>query len=63
MTGWLLDTDVLSAFAPGRRAVTAQVAEWFKERTDELFLSAITAAEIEASRDCAAPAPLGELTH
>lgn len=48
MTGWLLDTNVLSAFALGKLAVTAAMAAWFNERTDELFLSAITAAEIEA---------------
>ena len=48
MTGWLLDTDVLSAFAPGKSAVTPKVATWFEERTEELFLSSITAAEIEA---------------
>jgi toxin FitB len=48
MTGWLLDTNVLSAFAPGKPPVAPKVVTWFKERTDELFLSAITAAEIEA---------------
>ena len=48
MTGWLLDTNVLSAFAPGKPAVTPKVATWFEERTEELFLSSITAAEIEA---------------
>ncbi len=48
MTGWLLDTNVLSAFAPGRPAVAPDVTAWFEEHTDELFLSAITAAEIEA---------------
>ena len=48
MTGWLLDTNVLSAFAPGRPAVAPDAAAWFEERTDELYLSAITAAEVEA---------------
>ncbi|HMD64541.1 MAG TPA: PIN domain-containing protein [Stellaceae bacterium] len=48
MTGWLLDTNVLSAFAPGKPAVAPAIAAWFDERTDALFLSAITAAEIEA---------------
>ena len=48
MTGWLLDTNILSAFAPGKPAIGPAVAEWFNERSDELFLSAITAAEIEA---------------
>ena len=48
MTGWLLDTDVLSAFAPGRQSIPPDAAAWFDDRTDELYLSAITAAEIEA---------------
>jgi toxin FitB len=48
VTGWLLDTNILSAFAPGKPAVPAKVASWFNARTDELYLSAITAAEIEA---------------
>jgi len=48
VTGWLLDTNILSAFAPGKPAIGPAVAEWFNERTDELFLSAVTAAEIEA---------------
>jgi hypothetical protein len=48
VTGWLLDTNILSAFAPGTLAVPSDVAAWFDEHTDELFLSAITAAEIEA---------------
>ena len=49
MTGWLLDTDVLSAFAPGRQSIPPDAAAWFDDRTDELYLSEITAAEIEAS--------------
>ena len=48
MTGWLLGTDVLSAFAPGRHSIPPDAAAWFDDRTDELYLSAITAAEIEA---------------
>jgi len=48
VTGWLLDTNVLSALAPGKPAVAPATAAWFDERTDALFLSAITAAEIEA---------------
>jgi predicted nucleic acid-binding protein len=48
VTGWLLDTDVLSAFAPRRAPVAPNVAAWFEARTDDLFLSAVTAAEIEA---------------
>jgi predicted nucleic acid-binding protein len=46
--GWLLDTDILSAFAPGRHTIPPDAAAWFDERSDELYVSAITAAEIEA---------------
>jgi len=48
VTGWLLDTNILSAFAPGKPAIGPIIAEWFNERSDKLFLSAVTAAEIEA---------------
>jgi toxin FitB len=46
--GWLLDTNILSAFAPGKRVIAQKTADWFNERSDELFLSTITAAEIDA---------------
>lgn len=48
MKGRLLDTDILSAFAPGRPSIPQATASWFDDRTDALYLSAITAAEIEA---------------
>lgn len=48
MTGWLLDTDVLSAFAPGKSAVARETAAWFEARSERLFVSAISAAEILA---------------
>ena len=48
MTGWLLDTDVLSAFGPGKRPLPNDIIEWFTERTDTLYFSTVTAAEIEA---------------
>ena len=48
MTGWLLDTNILNAFVPGKPAIGPTIAEWFNEHSDELFLSAVTAAEIEA---------------
>ena len=44
----MLDTDVLSAFAPGKPSIPLPAAAWFDDRTDALYLSAITAAEIEA---------------
>ena len=48
MTGWLLDTNVLSAFGPGRRPLPPETATWFADRAESLYLSAVTAAEIEA---------------
>jgi predicted nucleic acid-binding protein len=48
VNGWLLDSDVLSAFAPGRPSIPQGTAGWFDERTEALYLSAITVAEIEA---------------
>lgn len=48
MTGWLLDTDVLSGFAPGRTPIGADVAAWFRQRSNSIFLSTITVAEIQA---------------
>lgn len=48
MTGWLLDTNVLSAFGPGRRPLPFETAAWFDNRTESLYLSTVTAAEIEA---------------
>ena len=48
MTGWLIDTNVLSAFGPDKPALRSEVRLWLRERADALFLSTITAAEIEA---------------
>ena len=48
MTGWLIDTNVLSAFGPDKPALRSEVRFWLRERADALFLSTITAAEIEA---------------
>jgi len=48
LTGWLLDTDALSAVGPGRRPLPGETAAWFCARTESLYLSTITAAEIEA---------------
>jgi hypothetical protein len=46
-SGYLLDTSVLSELAPARPAPPAGLAGWLRERTDRLYLSAITVAEIE----------------
>lgn len=48
MTGYLVDTNVVSAFAPGKPAVHRDTAAWFEAQTDRLFLSAIGVIEIEA---------------
>jgi len=44
--GWLLDTDVLSAFAPGRPTIPSQAAAWFDDRAEAVYVSAVSAAEI-----------------
>jgi predicted nucleic acid-binding protein len=44
---YLLDTNVISAVAPTAAAPPALVS-WLEARTNELFLSAVTIAEIEA---------------
>ena len=43
---YLADTNVLSAGAPGRQERPAELVEWMDARSHELFLSAITVAEI-----------------
>jgi predicted nucleic acid-binding protein len=43
--GWLLDTSVLSMLAPGTPA--NEIAEWLRARSDRIFLSVVTVAEIE----------------
>jgi hypothetical protein len=48
VSGWLLDTDVVSAFGPGKRPIARETADWFRARTQALYLSTISAAEIEA---------------
>ena len=43
---YLVDTNVLSAGAPGRRERQAALVEWMDVHSRDLFLSAITIAEI-----------------
>ena len=43
---YLVDTDVLSSGAPGRREHPAALVDWMDARSDALFLSTITVAEI-----------------
>lgn len=48
MTGYLLDTNVISAFAPERPAPPTEFSIWLEARSDRLFLSVISIVEIEA---------------
>jgi toxin FitB len=51
VSGYLLDTNIVSAFAPGKRAAHPDndaVAAWLERQTEELFLSAMTVTEIQA---------------
>lgn len=51
MNGWLLDTNVLSRFAPskeGQPRVGSDFARWTREHADRLFLSTISITEVQA---------------
>ena len=48
MTGYLLDTNVISELAPGRPTRDLRVVSWLEANADALFLSVVTVAEIEA---------------
>lgn len=43
-----MDTNILSAGAPGRAAKPENVVAWLDEQSDKLFLSAMTIAEIQS---------------
>jgi predicted nucleic acid-binding protein len=45
---YLLDTNVISAVAPGRQDRPMALVDWLDRRSDELYLSVVTAAEIRA---------------
>jgi toxin FitB len=48
VTGYLLDTNVVSAFAPGRSTGSPRIAQWLEAHSDLLFLSVVSIVEIEA---------------
>ncbi len=48
MSGYLLDTNVISASAPANPARDKTVLDWLEVNTDLLFLSVVTIAEIES---------------
>ena len=46
---YLLDTNIVSADAPSRRQIGAEAfVAWMRAHSDQLYLSAITIAEVEA---------------
>jgi predicted nucleic acid-binding protein len=48
VNGYLLDTNVVSAFAPGRPVASDALVSWLEAHSDKLFLSVISIAEIDA---------------
>lgn len=44
---YLVDTSVLSLLAPGRTATNDALAAWLRSRSDRLYVSAVTVAEVE----------------
>lgn len=47
MFGFLLDTSVVSALAPGKAPLAHDFAVWLQRHSDRLFLPAIAVAEIQ----------------
>jgi predicted nucleic acid-binding protein len=47
MAGYLVDTSIISALAPGKPSVPPMLADWLRSRTAELYLPSIAIAEIE----------------
>jgi toxin FitB len=49
VTAYLLDTNIISKFAPDKTPPSAEVRDWFHQQgeADALFLSAMTVAEVE----------------
>lgn len=45
---YLLDTSVVSADAPGKSRIAPSFATWLRRESENLYLSSITIAEIEA---------------
>ena len=46
---YLLDTNIVSADAPAKRKVGPEAfADWVREHSDELYISTVTIAEVEA---------------
>ena len=47
MPGYLLDTSVLSAFAPDKPTLPPALPEWLRARSEQLFIPCIAIAELE----------------
>ncbi|WP_174804519.1 type II toxin-antitoxin system VapC family toxin [Martelella limonii] len=45
---YLVDTNVISALAPSNHSRATAVIQWLDRASDDLFLSAVTAAEVHA---------------
>lgn len=45
--GWLLDTSILSAFAPGKPPVPEDFADWLRTHAGQLYIPCIAIAELE----------------
>ena len=48
VSGWLLDTNVVSALHPDRDELPARAVAWIARREAESFISVVTIMEIEA---------------
>jgi predicted nucleic acid-binding protein len=46
VSGYLVDTDVISAAAPAKTVTRPELARWMDAHSTELFVSAVTIAEI-----------------
>jgi predicted nucleic acid-binding protein len=46
VSGWLVDTDVISAAAPTLQVTRVDLVAWMDRHSSRLFLSAVTIAEI-----------------
>jgi predicted nucleic acid-binding protein len=44
---YLIDTNVLSALAPAKRGLAGDLATWLEAASNDLFLSVVTAIEIQ----------------
>ena len=47
VTRYLVDTNILSAGAPGKAAMHAKLAQWMDDHSDALYLSVVTVTEVE----------------